>query len=238
MCGRYTFTKPADAMVNQFQMAISADAPVRYNIAPGQMVLIVRDRLTKSGPSWEAAEVKWGLVPSWAKDASIANKMINARGETLQEKPAFRYAYKHRRCLVPADGFYEWQTVGKMKIPFYIHMKKHAPFAFAGLWETWERAEGYLQTCTIITTSANSLLRPLHERMPVILPDHLYRDWLSHNTSPDTLNDMLLPYPDSRMDLYPVRDYVSNVKYEGPALIEPRPVEPDETIEEDQLRLF
>ncbi len=225
-------------MVSQFQMLISPDAPARYNIAPGQMVLIVRETLSKSGPVIEPAEVKWGLVPSWAKDASIANKLINARAETLAEKPAFRYAYKNRRCLIPADGFYEWQTVSKMKIPFYIHLKSKEPFAFAGLWETWERSEGYLQTCTIVTTAANNILRPLHERMPVILPIHLYKDWLSHNTPPDRLNDMLLPYPENRMDLFAVGDYVSQVKYEGPGLIEPRPFDAGDQAIEEQLSLF
>jgi putative SOS response-associated peptidase YedK len=237
MCGRYTLKQPADALAQQFQVTLPTELPARYNVAPGQPIFAVRETLTRSGPHREPAVFQWGLVPSWAKDPSIGSRLLNARAETLAEKPSFRAALKYRRCLIPADGFYEWQSVGKLKVPFHIRLRDGAPFAFAGLWETWERPEGYLETCTIVTTTANEALQHLHERMPVILPPERYQEWLDPTRQKgEALLPLLKPYRADEIALYPVGDLVNRVANEGPALIEPRPTEPDPPA--DQLSLM
>jgi putative SOS response-associated peptidase YedK len=166
----------------------------RYNIAPSQLVACVRTN--PESKERECVELKWGLVPSWAKDPSIGNKLINARGETVAEKPAFRKAFKHQRCLVLADGFYEWKREGKTKQPYYyIRFKDQRLFAFAGLWERWENQEPALETFALITTGLNALMEPIHNRMPVILPESAYSSWLNPGlTNTIYLSGFLEPY--------------------------------------------
>ena len=186
----------------------------RYNIAPTQLVAVVRlddgQRVIKP--------LRWGLIPSWAKDARIGNSLINARSETVAEKPAFRAAFKKQRCLIPTTGFYEWvATGGKKKQPLHIGMIDGRPFALAGLWERWSDAEGaVVESCTILTTTANDLMRPFHDRMPVILAPADYGTWLDPQTPIEALQALLRPYPAEGMVAVPVGSYVSNPRHEGP----------------------
>jgi putative SOS response-associated peptidase YedK len=165
--------------------------------------------------------MRWGLIPSWAKDASIGNKLANARAETVAEKPAFRSAFKRRRCLIPASGFYEWKPVAGRKQPYYIRPADDGLFAFAGLYEVWSSPEGLLHTCTVLTTDANALMREIHNRMPVIVAPEDYRRWLDPgNTTGAGLGKLLAPYPAEHMLAYPVSTRVNNARNEDPALIE------------------
>lgn len=180
MCGRYTMHTDVDKLIEQLKLNfVEIELTPRYNIAPTQDVPVIVE--TEKGRSVKA--FRWGLVPHWATDVSIGNKMINARAETLAEKPSFRSLIKSHRCLIPADGFYEWQKgEGKTKTPYFIHRKDEEPFAFAGLWAEWQEKSTDtppIQTCTIITTSANELMEPLHHRMPVILPPDAREEWLN-----------------------------------------------------------
>ncbi len=188
-----------------------------YNIAPTQNVLTV-----VGGEERRGGYMRWGLIPFWAKDKSIGSRMINARAETVAEKPSFHNAFKRRRCLIIADGFYEWQKVGAKKRPMRIVMQSGEPFAFAGLWETWRDPEGeVIPSCTIITTSANDLLSPIHDRMPVILPRDVEDFWLDDSvTDPDALTSVLTPYDDEPMDTYEVSTLVNNVRNNGPEVLE------------------
>jgi len=166
----------------------------------------------------------WGLIPSWAKDPSIGNRMINARSETLAEKPSFKAAYKRRRCLVLADGFYEWRkNPDKSKTPMYVQLESRDPFAFAGLWESWHSPDGdHVLSCTIITTQPNDFVRKIHNRMPVILPRRAYEQWLDPDEQkPDRLQPLLAPYPAEEMTAYPVSTTVNNPRNETPECIEP-----------------
>ena len=176
MCGRYTLTTDLKQVAKRFDAAadeIPSVAP-RYNIAPTQNVIAVSDDGKRT-----IKQMRWGLIPSWAKDSAIGNRMINARAETLAEKPAFRSALKKRRCIIPADGFFEWKKLGKLKQPFRIVLKNREPFGFAGLWEHWKSPDGEeILSCTIITTEANELLKAVHERMPVILDREAEAVWL------------------------------------------------------------
>jgi putative SOS response-associated peptidase YedK len=219
MCGRFAFDATADEAQQSFSGFIfPADMSPRYNIAPGQPVLAL------TGEN-RADYFKWGLVPSWAKDIKIGNKMINARAETLAEKPAFRNAFKKRRCLIPATGFYEWQKQpdGKTKVPMHIHLLSGQPFAMAGLWETWQSTDGQkIQTCTVITTEPNALMQPIHNRMPVILPPETYATWLdSEEQSADVLNDLLKPYPAVSMTAHPVSTLINNPNNDTPECLNP-----------------
>jgi putative SOS response-associated peptidase YedK len=219
MCGRFTLAAPTEQLATQFQLAAAPELAPRYNIAPTQQVAAVR--ATEGGR--ELALLRWGLVPSWAKDPSVGAKMINARSETAAEKPSFRSAFKQRRCLIPADGFYEWQQHGGVKQPFHIRMADGAPFALAGLWELWKTPEGdWLQSCTILTTAANALMEPLHDRMPVILPADQYERWLDPGLrDAGALQALMLPFPAERMVAYPVSRAVNKVGNDGPELVAP-----------------
>lgn len=191
----------------------------RYNIAPTQPVAVVR--LDREGRRREFTLMRWGLIPSWAKDIGIGNRLINARAETLTEKPAFRTAFRRRRCLIPADGFYEWQKQATRKQPYFIGLPDRRPFAFAGLWEHWEGADGsVLDSCTIITTAANERVRVLHDRMPVILERADFADWLNPSTTLDRLLHLLRPYP-FEMLLYPVSTLVNAPENDRPECIVP-----------------
>ena len=219
MCGRYTLLNNLKLLADLFHVG-DVSLPLfdaRYNIAPSQDVLAVRQPDGR-----ELVELKWGLVPSWAKDPKIGYRMINARCETVAEKPSFRSAFKRRRCLIPSDGFYEWKKTGaKPKQPYFVHLKDDHPFAFAGLWEHWERDGEVIESCTIITTDANELMKPLHDRMPVILPGHVYDEWLDpDNQATGDLPNLLKPYPAEEMAAHPVSTYVNSPKNQGPECTE------------------
>jgi putative SOS response-associated peptidase YedK len=190
----------------------------RYNVAPTQTVVTV----TSDGAR-QIEQMRWGLIPKWAKDASIGAKMINARAETLSEKPAFREAFKRRRCLIPADGFYEWQTLGKRKQAWHVKLQSGEPFAFAGLWEQWTAPEGEpVRTCTIVTTTPNELMSQFHHRMPVILHPADEATWLDQALAdPERLLPLLGQYPAALMEAYPVSDLVNRVANDGPQLVLP-----------------
>ena len=204
-----------NVLVEHFQLNTADQLPLRFNIAPTQLIAVVRR--TPGAPSRELSLLRWGLVPSWAKDATTGSPMINARAETVAEKPTFRTAFRRRRCLIPADGYYEWQKVGARKQPYYIRLRDGQPFAFAGLWEGWRGggAEGDqpLETCTIITTDANELSRPIHDRMPVILSVEDYDLWLDPGVEERAkLESLLQPYDPTRMAADPVSTFVNNVR--------------------------
>lgn len=218
MCGRYARSSDPAKLAREFKVT-AAEVPAAqasYNVALTQNVLAVRE--TPDGR--EMTFLKWGLVPSWAKDASMGAKLINARSETVAEKPAFRDAFKRRRCIIPADGFYEWKREGSRKQPFFFRLKDERPFGFAGLWERWE-GDGWnvLNTCTILTTEANELLRPVHDRMPVILHPDVYSQWLeADERERELLRELLRPYPAGEMLGYPVSPLVNSTRGTGPGL--------------------
>ena len=222
MCGRFTLTAdPAElqAAFPEFIFPSAAFRP-RFNIAPSQPLAVIANNGEKRLDFFS-----WGLVPFWAKDPSIGSRMINARAETLAEKPSFRNAYKRRRCLILADGFYEWQPVpgSKVKQPMYFRMKDEQPFAFAGLWEDWHSPDGsQILSCTIITTQPNELVRPVHNRMPVILPREAYPAWLQPGeVAAQELNPLLGPYPADLMQVHPVSRVVNSPANDSPARIQP-----------------
>jgi putative SOS response-associated peptidase YedK len=220
MCGRFTLTATPKAIAETFQVPELPGLEPRYNIAPTQPVPIIRN--AEGASSRALVQVRWGLIPSWADDPSIGNRLINARAETAAEKPSFRAAFRHRRCLIPASGFYEWQKVGTKKQPHYIRPPDNAPFAFAGLWEHWEKGGGPIESCTILTTEANVLMRPIHDRMPVILGPEAWDRWLDPNEQQAAaLKPLLRPCPDGWLTAYPVSTRVNNPKYDGPACIAP-----------------
>jgi len=206
MCGRFGFEQEYVQLALFYQATLQAiDPGPRFNIAPTQLVAVVLEDENER----ILTEYRWGLVPHWAKDPSVGNRMINARAETVATRPAFRDAFKHRRCVIPASRFYEWQRAGSRKIPHSIQRDDGEPMNLAGLWASWrdpERDEE-LRSCTIITTSANAMMRPLHDRMPVILDDDLVERWLDPDLSDATeLQEMLRPYPDQDLSAYPISD--------------------------------
>jgi putative SOS response-associated peptidase YedK len=220
MCGRFTLSQSADTIADVFHLSQPLRVDPRYNIAPTQPVPVIR--ATVEQPDRQFTYLYWGLIPSWAKDPAMGARMINARAETVAEKPAFRAAFKRRRCLVLADGFYEWQRQGRKKQPFYFCMRDRQPFAFAGLWEHWESANGELESCTILTTDANDVLRPVHDRMPVILDPDNYDLWLDPTMqTTDRLHALLHPYADDPMIGYPVSTEVNNPKSDSSDYIQP-----------------
>lgn len=219
MCGRYTLKTPSRRIAEAFDLPEIPDREPRFNIAPTQLVLIVRNEEGER----VARMVRWGLIPFWAKDPSIGNKLINARSETVAEKPAFRQAFQKRRCLVIADGFYEWEKVGKVKQPWYYQVGDGGPFAFAGLWERWDKGEEPLESCTILTTLANLPLARVYERMPVILPPEVYDIWLGEDTSARQLQRLLTAYSDSDITEDRVSSRVNSPKNDDAELIRPLP---------------
>ncbi|HEX5736127.1 MAG TPA: SOS response-associated peptidase [Blastocatellia bacterium] len=218
MCGRFTQTQSIPKITQEFGVAqVACDLGPSYNIAPTQKVaVIITDGVKQLVP------VRWGLVPSWAKDISTGSKMINARAETVTEKASYKNAFKKRRCLVVADGFYEWQDLGGTKRPVYIRLRSGKPFGFAGLYEFWTSPEGEaITTCTIITTEANEIMKPIHERMPVIIPKRDEDVWLDPATQDESLLLKLLkPYPAEEMEAYPVSKRVNSPKNNTAACIE------------------
>ncbi|MGQ0633101.1 MAG: SOS response-associated peptidase [Planctomycetaceae bacterium] len=214
MCGRYNLRTPAAALAEIFRALDPPEISPRFNIAPTQQVLIVRQDDRRA-----FAQVRWGLIPPWAKDEKGGPPLINARAETVRDKPAFRHAFERQRCLIPADGFYEWQKLGKAKQPFHIAMRDKKPFAFAGLWERWTHGPQPVDSCTIVTTTANDLLRPLHDRMPVIVAPAEYDTWLAG--APDDAARLLIPYPAEALRASAVGLTVNNARNETPECIEP-----------------
>jgi putative SOS response-associated peptidase YedK len=217
MCGRYTFTFDAKTLAEAFDMVPPGFTIVKgYNIAPGQHIVIVRperDRLV-------ADVAHWGLIPGWVKDPNVFSKPINARAETLEEKPTFRTAFRRKRCIIPATGFYEWKAKGKAKQPFYIHPADGGLFAFAGLVEDWQGPNGEVMiSACIITTTSNDLMAGIHDRMPVILPKVVWSAWLNPAAQTRELQPLLVPYPTDLMAAHPVSAAVGNVRNDGPELI-------------------
>lgn len=213
MCGRFSLSQTAEALAQDFHVQTVPEVESQYNIAPTQMVLAVL--YNPDSKQREFKRLHWGLIPSWAKDSKLGSKLINARAETVVEKPAFRSAFKHRRCLIVADGFYEWQQQAGRKQPFYFRLQNQQPFGFAGLWEQWESsAKQSIASCTILTTQPNELVQPFHDRMPVILKQQDYDLWLDPQVQkPEPLQQLLQPYPASSMTAYPVSNAVNNPKY-------------------------
>lgn len=218
MCGRFTQRADAKALARAFGVAEVPAVEACYNIAPTQEVLAVRE----GADGREVPFLKWGLVPSWAKNTSMGARLINARSETVAEKPAFRRAFKQRRYIIPADGFYEWQRTGGRKQPFFFRLRDERPFGFAGLWERWEGEGGrVVNSCAILTTEANEVLRPVHDRMPIILHPEDYELWLDGDARKlDLIKEVMRPYPAEEMAGYPVGLSVNSPSNQGAGLIE------------------
>lgn len=213
MCGRYALTSPPAVLAERFHLLWTPEFEPHYNIAPSQTIPVVRE----TGQGREMALLRWGLIPSWAKEASIGMKLVNARGETLADKPAFRSAYRQRRCLIPADAFYEWKAIAGRKQPYCIRMRDGGPFGMAGLWERWKAPDGQtVESCAIVTVDANALIAELHERMPLILAPDDYDAWLRAESQQ-------LPPAVAAQDMrsYPVSPLVSNARNDVPACLDP-----------------
>ena len=222
MCGRYTQTKDLQTLAGQFGFsAPETELNPRYNIAPGQHAPVVL--LDPETGARSLRLMRWGLVPFWAKDEKIGNRLINARGETLHEKPSFKNALKRRRCLVLADGFYEWTGVPGGKQPYYIRLRSGRAFAFAGLWERWDRKDDTdpLHTFVVVTTQPNDVVRSLHDRMPVMLRADDEDRWLDPEAELDDLNLLLKPYSAEQMEAFPVSKQVNSFQHDIPQCILP-----------------
>jgi putative SOS response-associated peptidase YedK len=222
MCGRFTLRTPLARVAELFELGPPDEwalrQPPRFNIAPSQEVAAIRQR---ADGRRELVPLTWGLVPRWADDPAIGNRMINARAESVATRPAFRDAFRRRRCLVLSDGFYEWQKRGGAKQPYYIRLKEDRPFAFAGLWDYWDKSARPIESCTIITTDANDLVRPLHDRMPVILHRDAARQWLdAAGEDQARLQALLCPYAADEMVAYPVSSLVNSPRHDLPECID------------------
>ena len=216
MCGRYMLTRDAKSLAEEFAIVAPERLSPRYNIAPTQPTLIVREEEKRR----VAALVRWGLVPFWADDIAIGQRMINARAETVADKPAFRAAFRRRRCLVPADGYYEWQTRNGGKQPYWIAAADARCFALAGLWEHWQRDGNELQTMSLLTCAANQRLSAIHDRMPVIIARQHYATWLATDTPLAALQALLTAAPDQSLVMRAVSTRVNSARNDGPDCIE------------------
>lgn len=219
MCGRFVLIASPETIQQSFDLTtVPAELPPRYNIAPTQAVAVITNE-TPRGLTF----LKWGLIPSWSKDPSAAARMINARSETASEKPSFRTAFRRRRCIIPADGFYEWQQRGTDKIPMFIHLRDRNLMGMAGIWEIWQSPDGSeVRTCSILTTGANDFMRNFHERMPVILSPEDYNLWLSPKEEPvPVLQNLMQPYLTEAFTAYEVSKAVNKPVNDSAALIEP-----------------
>jgi len=220
MCGRFALKTPPRSIQEHFHLPETVNLSPRYNIAPSQEIAVVRHLTGKSFRQLDM--LRWGLIPHWAKDMKIGYKMINARSETLAQKPSFRSAFKKRRCLIAADGFYEWKHSESTKQPYYAHLKDNSVFGFAGLWESWNSPEGStVESCTIITTSPNELIGEIHDRMPVILHPEQYETWLQDSTPEQSLQQLLRPFPAEEMEASRVSSEVNNPKNDSPVCLLP-----------------
>lgn len=219
MCGRFVLAATGEEVAAHYQLPEVPYVVPRYNVAPTQPVPAVR--LNQAGDR-ELTFFQWGLIPSWAKDPAMGSKMINARAETAAEKPAFRAAFKRRRCLLPATGFYEWHQLDGRKQPMYIHPTDDKIMSLAGLWEIWQDPDGgLLETCTILTTTPNSLMESIHNRMPVVVDPLDYGSWLAPDATSDQLQHLLRPYDDGRLAAYPVSTAVNRPQNDSEACIAP-----------------
>lgn len=217
MCGRYALATTAEEIIEHFKLMREVKFQAGYNIAPGRKILNI---VELDDGSLKPVNLHWGLVPSWAKDTKNSGHLINARAETVKEKPSFRSAFKHRRCLIPATGFYEWERKNG-KQPFYIHRQDQGLFAFAGLWEQWQHETETLYSCTIITTAASDLMQNIHDRMPVIMtPDH-YRKWLNKAAGADEALELLDNHAYAEMTATPVGDWVNNPRHDDERCVVP-----------------
>ena len=219
MCGRYAFFSPAEAVKRTFALDLLPELKPRYNIAPTQSVPALR--VVEEGRR-SLTMLHWGLVPHWAKERAIGNRMINARSETLAEKPSYREAFRRRRCLVLADGWYEWQSAPGGKQPWFVRLRDPRPIAFAGLWEKWKDAAGeLLESCTIVTCDASESIRKIHDRMPVVLPEESWDRWMDPAYSDtEALSKILVPFDQKALRAWQVSRLVNAPKNEGPKLIE------------------
>lgn len=218
MCGRFSLTRGDRDIEEEFGVKVPFAHKPRYNIAPTQEVLVLLDDGIR-----HIEVLRWGLIPSWTRDPQMSKAFINARAETIFQRPSFRQAAQKRRCLILADGFYEWRKTPKGKTPMYIRLKSKRPFGFAGLWESWTSPEGLtLKTCAILTTEANELMRPIHDRMPVIVPKNLEALWLNPQIhSERELAPILQPYPPEEMEAFEVSRLVNSPKHDRPECIQP-----------------
>lgn len=219
MCGRFTQRHKPEEVIERFEVGEDdLISQPRYNIAPSQNLATVRQ-----GDGRQLFACRWGLIPFWAKDPAIGNRMINARAETLAEKPSFRRAFAARRCLIPADGFYEWRKQGKgASRPFYIRLRDDGLFGFAGLWEEWKSPDGeVVTTCAIITVEPNELMAGIHNRMPAILKPEHEAAWLDRSNDIPAVSNLLQPYPSELMEAYEISRAVNNPRFDDPACIEP-----------------
>ncbi|MCP2501329.1 MAG: SOS response-associated peptidase [Deltaproteobacteria bacterium] len=223
MCGRFTLFEADKVLSKEFGVSGVPPLSPRYNIAPSQPIAAVRTPHTGIGR--ELALLRWGLIPSWSKDPAIGNRLINARAETVREKPSFRNAFRRHRCLIPTNGFYEWQRQERGKQPYFVRMRDERIFAFAGLWDRWESPDdGIIETCAILTTAANAVLAPIHDRMPVILPQAEYARWLDPALKdPDSLSPLLVPFPPEEMLAIPVSPRVNAPSTDDEKCIAPLP---------------
>ncbi len=220
MCGRFAFRSTRKKVTEVLPLFEVPELQPRYNIAPTQPVAVAR--IVPESLRKEVTFLNWGLLPGWVDDPKVGQRMINARAETVATKPSFRAAFKRRRCLILADGFYEWQKVGNKKQPYFIHLKNNELFTFAGLWEHWERNGNVVESCAIITTEANELIQSLHIRMPVILPSSVHERWLDpQNQTGSGLASLLVPYPKEEMAYFPVDTHVNNARNEDAGCIQP-----------------
>lgn len=223
MCGRFTLTVTEAVVLDLFEVQRLPALEARYNIAPTQQVLAVR---TGDDEQREAVMLRWGLVPHWADDLSIGNRLINARAETVADKPAFRDAFARHRCLVVADGFIEWKRSNRQKQPYWVQLADGGPFGFAGLWARWRDEAGeWLESCTIITTTPNELVAPIHDRMPVMIPGGRHAEWLDERTPPEELQALLQPFPADLMRATAISSRVNHVANDDPGCLEPSEVQ-------------
>jgi len=226
MCGRFTLFEADNILSKEFGVSGIPPLSPRYNISPSQPVAAVR--AAPAGSGRELALLRWGLIPSWSKDPAIGNRLINARAETPREKPSFRNAFRRHRCLIPTNGFYEWQHQERGKQPYFVRMRDDRLFAFAGLWDRWESPDkGVIETCTILTTAANAVLAPIHDRMPVILPPAEYARWLDPGLlDTDSLGPLLVPFPAEDMLASPVSPRVNAPTVDDEKCMAPLPENP------------
>ena len=211
MCGRFTLRSSGESVAEAFDLPEVPDLLPRFNIAPGQSVAVVREM--PQAQDRQLAYLRWDLIPAWADDPSIGDRLVNARSETAATKPSFRRAFRSRRCLVVADGFYEWQKINGRRQPYFVGLQSDRPFGMAGLWERWEKGGEPVESCTILTTDANELMQPIHERMPVIIPPEQYGLWLDPRCQDsEKLAKLLRPYPSTHMLAYRVSTAVNNPK--------------------------
>jgi putative SOS response-associated peptidase YedK len=223
VCGRFTLSDSTQVLSKDFGVASMPNLAPRYNIAPSQPIAVVR--AVPAGSGRELALLRWGLIPSWSKDPAIGNRLINARAETVREKPSFRNAFRRHRCLIPASGFYEWQRLERGKQPYFVRMRDERLFAFAGLWDRWESPDKEaIETCTILTTAANAVLAPIHDRMPVIVSPAEYDRWLDPLLKNlDSLVPLLVPFPPEEMLAFPVSPRVNAPSTDDEGCIAPLP---------------